>query len=310
MISCTEFIAAYSELFRYLDDKHGRDAVDKFWDYLFEPTGDGIPLINFVLKEGIRGCYSYWSGTLNEEAADFTMYLNEKAGWFKIVMHHCPSKGRLLELRDEIGLEPYRDYCQHCFCYKYSLEKIGLEYIYDFTGEDRASCSILIFDPKVFNGKIVMDGDTLVMDRKAVDNEYFHPDFHSSLNMGVHYLGEKFGEEAVREYLTRFTDRVYVKVINDIKNRGLMAICDKIIDTYEKERAKDSVCVRLVGDRLEATVDYCPAVRHLKSTGRRVSPWFVYTTTVVMERLAGVAGKSFRFVSYDEETGAAEYVME
>ena len=307
MISCTEFIASYSELFRYLEDEHGRGQVDEFWDYLFKPTGDGIPLINFVLKEGIRGCYSYWSGTLNEEAADFTMYLNERAGWFKIVMHHCPSKGRLLELRDEIGLEPYHDYCQHCFCYKYSLEKIGLEYIYDFTGTDHAACSILIFDPKVFNGRIIVDKDTLVMDRKVSDNEYFHADFHSSLNMGVHYLAENFGEGELREYLTRFTDRVYVKVIEDIKRRGLAAIADKISDTYTREHAEDALTISLEGDTLGVKIKYCPAVKHLKATGRVVSPWYLHTTTVVMERLAEAAGKSFALDSYDPETGAAEY---
>jgi len=76
MISCTEFIPAYSELFTYLEDKHGRDEVDRFWEYLFKPDGKGIPLINHLKKNGIRGCYTYWSQSLNEEAADFTMYLN------------------------------------------------------------------------------------------------------------------------------------------------------------------------------------------------------------------------------------------
>ena len=31
MISCTEFIPAYSELFTFLEDKHGRAEVDAFW---------------------------------------------------------------------------------------------------------------------------------------------------------------------------------------------------------------------------------------------------------------------------------------
>lgn len=81
MISCTEFIPAYSELFSYLDEKYGREEVDRFWKYLFQPDGKGIPLINHVQKEGIRGCFTYWAGSLNEEAADFTMYLNENC-WF------------------------------------------------------------------------------------------------------------------------------------------------------------------------------------------------------------------------------------
>ena len=50
MISCTEFIPSYSELFTYLENKHGRDEVDRFWEYLFQPTGEGIPLVNFVKK--------------------------------------------------------------------------------------------------------------------------------------------------------------------------------------------------------------------------------------------------------------------
>ena len=126
MISCTEFIPCYSELFTYLERKAGREEVSRFWKYLFKPDGDGIPLINFVKREGIRGCFSYWAGTLNEEAADFTMYLNEKAGWFLLEMHHCPSKGRLLKLKDEIGIVPYHDYCQHCDSYRSAVEKIGL----------------------------------------------------------------------------------------------------------------------------------------------------------------------------------------
>lgn len=55
MISCTEFIPAYSELFTYLELKHGKEEIDRFWKFLFEPTGDKIPLINFLRKEGIRG---------------------------------------------------------------------------------------------------------------------------------------------------------------------------------------------------------------------------------------------------------------
>lgn len=51
MISCTEFIPCYSELFTYLERKAGREEVSRFWKYLFKPDGDGIPLINFVKRE-------------------------------------------------------------------------------------------------------------------------------------------------------------------------------------------------------------------------------------------------------------------
>ena len=307
MISCTEFIPAYSELFTFLEDKHGRAEVDAFWKYLFAPTGDGIPLINFVQKEGIRGCFSYWSGTLNEEAADFTMYLNEKAGWFLLEMHHCPSKGRLLKLKEEIGIVPYHHYCLHCDSYRSAIEKVGLGYIYNFAGMDHAACSILIYDPKTFKGQVIVNEDTEIMDRKAAENEYFHPDFHSSMNMGIHYVGENYGLEAVREYLTMYTNDVYGKVVNDGKVHGLAAIADKIVDTYTKEKALDALTIENKGSELNVSVAYCPAVKHLKATGRKVSEWYRYTTEIVMDVLAQAIGAEFYMDSYDEETGAANY---
>lgn len=310
MISCTEFIPSYSELFTYLEKKHGRAEVDRFWKYLFAPTGSGIPLINFVKKEGIRGCYTYWSGTLNEEAADFTMYLNEKAGWFYLDMHHCPSKGRLLTLKDEIGIVPYHDYCLHCDSYRSAVEKIGLKYVYNFAGCDHASCSILIYDPNVFGGRVIVDENTVVMNRKASENEYFHRDFHSSMNMGIDYLGEQYGMDAVREYLTTYTNNVYGPVFKAIQADGLRAIEAKILDTYHKEKADDAVETVCTPERLDVVIRYCPAVRHLHETGRQVSKWYRYTTQIVMEVLAQSGRYRFVMDAYDEETGAARYHFE
>lgn len=310
MISCTEFIPSYSELFSYLEDNYGRAEVDAFWKYLFVPDGKGIPLISFVEKEGIRGCWSYWAGTLNEEAADFTMWLNEKRGFYYNVMRKCPSKGRLLQLKDEIGITPYHDYCLHCDSYRSAVEKVGLKYIYNFEGIDEAACSMLIYDPKIFDGRVIIDEDTLVMDRKASDNEYFHRDFHSSMNMGIHYLGEKYGMDDVKAYLTRYTENVYKQTIADMEVRGLAALEAKIRDTYEKEKTLDVLTTVLDSNALTVTVTECPAVKHLHETGREVSPWYRYTTEVVMSVLAKKGGFRFTMESYDETTGAAKYRFE
>ncbi len=307
MISCTEFIPAYSELFTYLDKNYGRAEVDAFWEYLFTPDGAGIPLINFLNKEGIKGCYTYWSHSLNEEAADFSMYLNEADGWFKINMHRCPSKGRLLDLQKEIGITPYPDYCLHCDHYRESVEKIGLEYIYDFTSTDKASCSILIYDPVKFPKKLTVNENTLQMHRNASDNEYFHKDFHSSLNNGINYLGEKYGEKVLCDYLRTYTKNVYNKVIEDIKTNGVKAITSLITKTYENEKASDVLKITEENDKTVVEIDYCPAVKHLHDTKRTVTKWFSYSTTVVMETLAKYANLKFVLESYDENTGKAKY---
>ena len=140
MIPCTDFIPAYSELFKYLESKGGKEAVVDFWEYLSDNFLGNFK--SLVEQNGIRGCWMYWSHTLNEEAADFTMELDEEAGEFSITMHHCPSKGRLIR---EIHIEPYRDYCKHCdVLYRRVLEPLGYEYDIDMSECDRAQCKLTV----------------------------------------------------------------------------------------------------------------------------------------------------------------------
>lgn len=140
MISCTEFIPAYSELFKFLEQRGGTEAVEDFWNYLSDNFLTSLRRL--VEEHGLRGCWLYWSHTLNEEAADFTMELDEEAGEFKITMHHCPSKGRLLECAH---LEPYHDYCGHCdVLYRRVLEPMGYEYVADLSECDRARCALIV----------------------------------------------------------------------------------------------------------------------------------------------------------------------
>jgi hypothetical protein len=95
-----------------------------------------------VEKNGIRGCWLYWTHTLNEEAADFTMELDEEKGVFRIIMHHCPSKGRLNELQH---IEAYHDYCGHCdVLYRRVLKPLGYEVTFDMSECDQARCRFTV----------------------------------------------------------------------------------------------------------------------------------------------------------------------
>jgi hypothetical protein len=140
MIPCTDFIPAYSELFKYLETQGGREAVRDFWRYLADNFLGNLR--DLVAEHGLRGCWLYWSRTLTEEAADFTMELDEEAGEFRLTMHHCPSKGRLLE---DARLEPYHDYCAHCdVLYRRVLEPLGYEYLLDQSRCSQAACSLVV----------------------------------------------------------------------------------------------------------------------------------------------------------------------
>lgn len=309
MISCTEFIPSYSELFKYIDNHYGYSAVQEFWTYLFKPDGKGIPLINFIKKDGLKGAFDYWAGTLKEESADVTRIMNLKQGWIKGTMHHCPSKGRLLQLQEELGIEPYEHYCDHCNYYRAALNEVGLDWIYDFTNVDKAQCSTILYDPKVFDSVMTIDEDAIIQEYKSGELEYFHPDFHSSMNMGVDYMAVTYGEAELKAYLTQYTKAVYRKRMDVIKKEGLSAIRDMILDTYEKEHAPEAVELQLENNKLSVTVHWCPAVRHLKKTGREVSAWYPYTTSVVMGVMAAECGFDFEMGQYDAETGRTSYTF-
>jgi predicted ArsR family transcriptional regulator len=140
MISCTEFIPAYSQLFKTLERLGGQAAVEAYWRHLSAKFLTNLH--DLVVAQGLRGCWLYWSHTLSEEAADFTMELDEEAGTFSILMHHCPSKGRLLEWKH---IEPYHDYCRHCdTLYREVLEPLGFSYEVDLSQCDQARCRLVV----------------------------------------------------------------------------------------------------------------------------------------------------------------------
>lgn len=143
MISCTEFIPAYSELFKFLQLKGGKPAVIAFWQYLSDSFLGNLR--DLATKKGLAGCFEYWSHTLAEEAADFRMTLDQDT--FSIEMRACPSKGRLLAADH---LQPYPDYCQHCdLLYRRVLEPLGFEYELDLSQSDQAKCLLKVRDRRV-----------------------------------------------------------------------------------------------------------------------------------------------------------------
>ena len=140
MISCTEFIPAYSELFRFLHQKEGKQAVVRFWESLSDAFLGNLR--GLVETLGLAGCFEYWSRTLTEEAADFRMSLDEENKIFEIQMRYCPSMGRLLR---EKHITPYEFYCEHCdTLYRRVLEPLGFKYDIDLSNCNNARCVLKI----------------------------------------------------------------------------------------------------------------------------------------------------------------------
>ena len=95
-----------------------------------------------------------------------------------------------------------------------------------------------------------------------------------------------------------------------MKKDPLGALEAKIKETYALEKTEDALTIESDGKKLSVKISYCPAVKHLRATGRDVSEYFSYSTEVVMQTLADIAGISFKMLSYDKESGAAEYEFE
>jgi len=141
MISCTDFVPAYSKLFKFLERKKGKKKVIEFWNYLADAYLTNS-LQKTVKKYGLKGCWIYWTKIMNEEANDFKMELDPEKEIFKITLYRCPSKGRFLK---EKHIKPYRFYCEHCdVIYNRVLQPIGYEYILDMSKSDKAKCKFIV----------------------------------------------------------------------------------------------------------------------------------------------------------------------
>lgn len=139
MISCTEFIPLYSELFKFLHEKGGKEEVVKYWEHISDEYVQAR-LGEEIAKHGLKGCWNYWFKSLNEEACDFSMTYDPNKEYFEINMQGCPSKSMLNKMQ---YTNPYPDYCEHCsILYSRVAKKYGIKIQNDLSKSDLAKCSV------------------------------------------------------------------------------------------------------------------------------------------------------------------------
>ncbi|NLJ41280.1 MAG: hypothetical protein GX352_06710 [Clostridiales bacterium] len=146
-----------------------------------------------------------------------------------------------------------------------------------------------------------------VMDRRAADNKYLHRDFHVSGDLGIEYVGKRFGDNGVKEYLRRFATAFYSPLVEDIKERGLVALKEHIENIYEIEEAPEVLKTTLEEEELLVEVSQCPAIAYMKSIDYTPSKWYIEQTRTVNETIADNADLGFELISYDDETGKTAY---
>lgn len=140
-----------------------------------------------------------------------------------------------------------------------------------------------------------------VMRRSAADNPYLHKDFHGALSAGLQYLEDRFGAEAVREYLWQFTLTYYAPLRARIRTEGLSALRDYFAQLYRIEGGE--VQFTLSDDELIVRVAACPAVTHMRERGYPVARLWVETTRTVNEALVADTPFGAELLEYDDTTG-------
>jgi hypothetical protein len=146
-----------------------------------------------------------------------------------------------------------------------------------------------------------------VMDRRASDNEYLHRDFHAALSCGLDYLRDRFGAEAVIEYLRTFTFTYHAPLRDRIRREGLGALREHYEHLYRTEGAE--VIFEEEGNALVMRVPVCPAVSHMRAIGRAVSDQWIETERTVNAALVEGTGYAYELSAYDPQTGGSVQVF-
>lgn len=144
-----------------------------------------------------------------------------------------------------------------------------------------------------------------VMERKASDNKYLHKDFHLHLNLGVEYLRQHYGDEAVLEYLREFAVAYYAPLKAELKEKGLNTVLEHNKKIYSAEEVLDDVEFTLSENELIIRVKKCPGATHIINSGTQLSPLYYELTKTVNAVLCEGTDYAFELLSYDNSTGAS-----
>ena len=141
-----------------------------------------------------------------------------------------------------------------------------------------------------------------VMRRQASDNEYLHKDFHGAMSVGIDYLEENYGPDAVTDYLQTFARTFYAPLTKALGERGLVALKEHFERIYALECA--DVDVTMTDDELVIRVSACPAVTHMRKQGRKPARLFHETTRTVNSAICEGTPFAAELLDYDPETGS------
>ena len=122
------------------------------------------------------------------------------------------------------------------------------------------------------------------------------------------YCADKYGAEAVVDFVKHFAEVYYAPQIEIFKEKGLSAVKEWLEKIYLVEEASEVLHTQLSEKELRVTIDKCPVIAYARSLNQELSEYYIEQTRTLYAAIAEASGLGFRLEKYDAD-GAAEFVF-
>lgn len=111
------------------------------------------------------------------------------------------------------------------------------------------------------------------------ENNELHLDFHGTTNTTLNYIAEKFGVDALKMILRKTGREVYRSIREKLTVGDASELIEHLNWFFYREKGKYQLTVS--ENEIILEVFECPAIRHLKKLGLKVSDYACLQTTEV-----------------------------
>ncbi len=118
-------------------------------------------------------------------------------------------------------------------------------------------------------------------------------DFYFAINATFRFILRRAGVDGLRRYWTELGTSYFGPVSERWKQGGLRAVSDYWNDFFRAEPNAD-VDIQLNDDSVVLSIKTCPAIKHLRDSGREIVPCFCQHCYFISEAIAAPAGLTVR----------------
>ena len=111
------------------------------------------------------------------------------------------------------------------------------------------------------------------------ENNELHRDFHGTTNTTLDYIAENYGVDALRSILRKTGRDVYKSIREKLAKGDASELIEHLNWFFYREGAEFQLTVKR--DEIRFEVFECPAHRHLKKLGMKISPYSCLQTEEV-----------------------------